>query len=84
MKSIVLIASFVLAGTFALAAFAADGEHMHASGDQHQSANTKTFLAHGKVNSVDPAAGKVNLSHEPIKTLKWPKTTTWQKEWPAR
>lgn len=75
MKSIVLTASFVLASTFAPGAFTADDEHVHASGDQHQSADNNTFPGHGKVNSVDPVGGKINLSHDPIKTLKWPKMT---------
>lgn len=75
MKPTVLIAAIIFASTYALTAFAAEDEHTHASDDQHQSADSKTFLGHGKVNSVDPAAGKVNLTHEPIKTLKWPKMT---------
>ena len=75
MKSMLLIASFLLAGTVALATFAADDEHKPASDDRQQSADTRTFPGRGKVNSVDPASGIVNLSHEAIKTLKWPKMT---------
>jgi len=75
MKSTVLIASILLAGTFSLVACAADNEQKPTSEDQHQSADAKTFSGHGKVNSVDPASGIVNLSHEAIKTLKWPKMT---------
>jgi Cu/Ag efflux protein CusF len=74
MKSKILIASFVLATALAPAAFAAD-DHTNDGGDQHQAADAKTFSGHGKVNSVDPAGGKVNLSHDAIKTLKWPKMT---------
>jgi Cu/Ag efflux protein CusF len=34
-----------------------------------------THAGHGKVNSVNPEAGTINLTHEPIKSLKWPKMT---------
>ncbi len=73
MKSKILIASFALAA-LAAAAFAAD-DQTHNGGDQHHTADAKTFPGHGTVNSVDPAAGKVNLSHDPIQALKWPKMT---------
>jgi Cu/Ag efflux protein CusF len=73
MKSTILIASCILAA-FTAAAFAAD-DQMRNGGDQHQAADAKTFPGHGTVNSVDAAGGKVNLSHDPIKTLKWPKMT---------
>ena len=29
----------------------------------------------GKINSVNREAGSINLSHDPIKSLKWPKMT---------
>jgi Cu/Ag efflux protein CusF len=73
MNSKILFASLVLAA-FAAATFSAD-EVTRTSGDQHQAADPKTFPGHGTVNSVDAAGGKVNLSHDPIKTLKWPKMT---------
>ena len=72
MKSTILIASFVLTA-FAAAGFTAD--ETSNGHDQHHSADAKSFPGHGTVNSVDAAAGKINLSHDPIKTLKWPKMT---------
>jgi Cu/Ag efflux protein CusF len=74
MKSKILITTFVLATALAPAAFTAD-DHTNDAGDQHHAADAKTFPGHGTVNSVDAAGGKVNLSHDPIKTLKWPKMT---------
>ena len=72
MKSTILIA-FTLAA-FALPGFAADDQTSNGH-DQHHTADAKTFPGHGTVNFVDAAAGTVNLSHDPIKTLKWPKMT---------
>jgi Cu/Ag efflux protein CusF len=62
---------------FALAPFAqAAEEHMQGT-DTHmeQAAAAQSHSVHGKVNSVDAAAGKVNITHDPIKSLKWPKMT---------
>jgi Cu/Ag efflux protein CusF len=39
---------------------------IHESGDNH---------ATGKVNSIDPASHKVNISHKAIKSLGWPAMT---------
>ena len=51
-------------------------EHMQGTdGHTKHSADAKMFSAHGKVNSVDTTAGKVNITHDPIKELKWPKMT---------
>ena len=49
-------------------------EHMQGT-DSHvkRSPDAKMFSARGKVNSVDTAAGKVNITHDAIKELKWPK-----------
>jgi Cu/Ag efflux protein CusF len=45
--------------------------------DAHQSADAAgpSHAGHGKVNSVDVGAGKVDITHDPIKSLKWPKMT---------
>jgi Cu/Ag efflux protein CusF len=34
-----------------------------------------TYAAKGTVNSVDIAAGKANITHEPVPALKWPGMT---------
>jgi Cu/Ag efflux protein CusF len=75
MKSKILIVLIALASTFAPVAYTADDDHTHDGVEQHGGPNAKTFPGHGIVNAVDPAGGKVNLSHDPIKTLKWPKMT---------
>ena len=33
------------------------------------------FMAHGIINSVNAAAGTVNITHQPIKALGWPGMT---------
>ena len=43
--------------------------------DAAQTAAGKVYKAKGLVNSVDIQAGKVNLSHEAIPSLHWPKMT---------
>lgn len=35
-------------------------------------ATTATHAGRGTVNSIDPAHGTVNLTHEPIESLGWP------------
>jgi Cu/Ag efflux protein CusF len=75
-KHIAALAVFALIGT--VSAFATDrpvtgliqvaADHAHDHGDQSaQGAKGK-----GVVNSVDAASHKVNVSHEPIPSLKWP------------
>lgn len=39
------------------------------------SANMQIHKGHGVVNKINAAAGKVNISHEPIASMKWPKMT---------
>jgi membrane fusion protein, copper/silver efflux system len=51
------------------ATYAADDQHA----DQHATQGGMGHKAHGVVNSVDAAAGKINITHDPIDTLKWPK-----------
>lgn len=47
------------------------GHNMSGMGDQKQS----THRGQGTVNSVDAAAGKINLSHGPMQSLGWPNMT---------
>jgi len=73
MKNLAVLLSMLLLGLAAPAAVAAeDDEH-----GAHHSADTTapSHAGHGKVNSMDTAAGKVNITHDPIKSLKWPKMT---------
>jgi len=70
----ILIAWAVLASTFAPAICGA-ADSSGEAGNQQQAAVTNTFHGHGTVNSVDAAEAKVNLSHDAIKALKWPKMT---------
>lgn len=50
-------------------AYSADQEGDH--GGHHANAGSTTKL-HGTVNSVNAANGRVNISHDPVESLKWP------------
>jgi Cu(I)/Ag(I) efflux system membrane fusion protein len=69
MKRIPAVTAFVLAITFTLPALAAEQE----PGD-HQSAHQAgpAVKLHGKVNSINAPAGRVNITHDPVPELKWP------------
>jgi len=43
--------------------------------DGTQKAASQVHQGRGTINKVDLDAGKVNISHEAIKSLKWPKMT---------
>ncbi|HEV2008324.1 MAG TPA: copper-binding protein, partial [Burkholderiales bacterium] len=43
--------------------------------EANKKAEKQDHKGEGTVNSVDTKAGKVNLSHGPIQTLKWPAMT---------
>jgi Cu(I)/Ag(I) efflux system membrane fusion protein len=75
MKTAFLAASLALSMTALPPAMAADEQD--APGDAHKTTLTAA-VAHagrGKVISVDNLAGTVKLTHDPIKSLKWPKMT---------
>jgi Cu/Ag efflux protein CusF len=74
MKTVLLAASLALS-TATFPALAADEQDAH--GDHHKLDATvaATHIGRGKVNSVNLEAGTVNLAHDPIKSLKWPKMT---------
>jgi Cu/Ag efflux protein CusF len=67
--------SFLVVLAMAPLSQAADEQIQGAEGHIELPADAKMFSAHGKVNSVDTAAGKVNISHDAIRELKWPKMT---------
>ena len=75
MKTTFLAASLALSMTALPPALAAD-EH-DAPGDTNKTTPTPaaTHNGRGKVISVDVQAGTVKLTHDPIKSLKWPKMT---------
>ena len=71
MKTVLLAASLALSVVALPPAIAAeDGD-----GKKTEATAAATHVGHGKVVSVDEQAGKVKLTHEPIKSLKWPKMT---------
>lgn len=75
MQTIFLAASLALAMTALPPAMGADQQDAH--GDHHKPEATAaaTHAGRGKVNSVDIDAGTINLTHDAIKSLKWPKMT---------
>ena len=63
----ILLAVLLGAGGVALAA-----ETSHEHGAAHASAS-ESITATGTVKSVDAAAGKLVIDHDPIPALKWPR-----------
>ena len=51
------------------------GDAHQAGGKTHHDPADSSYMAHGKVNRIDAAAGTVNITHEPIKALNWPGMT---------
>ena len=75
MKTAFLAASLALSMTALPPAMAADDQD--APGDAHKTTSTAA-VAHagrGKVNAVNMEDGTINMTHDPIKSLKWPKMT---------
>ncbi len=71
MKTVLLAASLALSLAALPPALAAE------DGDGHKTEATAaaTHVGRGKVISVDIQAGTLKLTHDPIKSLKWPKMT---------
>lgn len=57
------------------AALAAALSHAVAAGEPVRLAQVATHQALGTVNKVDAAAGKINLKHEPVPSIRWPAMT---------
>jgi Cu(I)/Ag(I) efflux system protein CusF len=73
MKRITLVAALAFAFATPPAALAADeSQGHHAEHDQPGQAGAVHKL-HGVVNSVNAEAGRVNITHDPVASLKWPK-----------
>ncbi len=72
MNSITMLRAMALAVSLVAApmAFSADEAH----GNHQEAANsTPKHQLHGVVNSVNAEAGRVNITHGPVESLKWPK-----------
>jgi Cu/Ag efflux protein CusF len=74
MKTIFLAVSVALSMSV-FPTLAADEHATHGDGDKAQASTKAIHAGHGKVISVDEHAGTVKLSHDPIKSLNWPKMT---------
>jgi len=68
MNTAFLAALFALSMTVLQPAIAAEDREKEATA-------AATHVGRGKVVSVDNQAGTVKLTHDPIKSLKWPKMT---------
>ena len=65
-----VLATFLLALGLAQPGFAA---HHEASDDHHMGHQAGAGVKmHGVVNSINSAAGRVNITHDPVPELKWP------------
>jgi Cu/Ag efflux protein CusF len=74
MKTALVALSLVLSMS-SLPAMAADEHGEHGSDHKPDTEAMATHSGSGKVVSVNSAAGTVKLTHDPIKSLKWPKMT---------
>ena len=75
MKTVFLAAALALSMTALPPALAADEQDAPGDANKTTSTAAATHNGHGKVVSVDNQAGTVKLTHDPIKSLKWPKMT---------
>lgn len=75
MKAAFLAASLALSMTALPPAMAADEQDAHSDHHKPETTAAATHAGRGKVNSVNLEAGTVNLTHDPIKSLKWPGMT---------
>lgn len=72
----VFLATFLALSLAALpVAMAADEQDAHADHHKPETAAAAAHSGHGKVNSVNLEAGTINLTHGPIKSLRWPAMT---------
>ena len=67
-----------IVGLLALLAVAACGRSPSSGGDSSPSQGSQSAVEHmavGTLNSVDAAAGTVNISHGPVPSAGWPEMT---------
>ena len=74
MKTAFVAVSLALSMT-ALPAMAADEHGANGDGHKAEASTEATHAGRGRVISVDIQAGTVKLTHDAIKSLKWPKMT---------
>jgi len=69
-KTMLSAAALVLSAIAAPVTFSAEEGH-----GSHQEAmdHSPAHKLHGVVNSVNADAGRVNITHDPVESLKWPK-----------
>jgi Cu/Ag efflux protein CusF len=70
--------SLFLSVILSIAAYGTQAEDMHGMGNMQTDAgvmSTQVHHGHGVVNKINVEAGKVNISHEPIGSMNWPKMT---------
>jgi Cu/Ag efflux protein CusF len=70
-----LIWVLALTGTFAVTAAEVSGQKKEGTGAAGQTAAAAVTRSVGVVKVMDPAIGRVAISHEPIPALKWPAMT---------
>ena len=70
-----MMARKVLIGASLVAALAAIGCERAAQNEPAANAARTEYMAVGTLNSVDPAAGSVNISHNPVPAAGWPAMT---------
>jgi len=72
MKSKTMLSAMALVASMIAAPVAFSAEDAH--GNRQEVANSApTHQLHGVVNSVNTQAGRVNITHDPVESLKWPK-----------
>ena len=70
MKTVLGAAVLAIAALTAPVSFAAEEGH---NGQEHAMDHGAAHKLHGVVNSVNADAGRVNITHDPVESLKWPK-----------
>jgi Cu(I)/Ag(I) efflux system periplasmic protein CusF len=67
------ISAAVLSLTVIIAPVAIAAEEGQSEHQQQGVEYGQAHMLHGVVNSVNAAAGQVNITHDPVESLKWPK-----------
>ena len=82
MKTVLTACTMAIAVSLSLGpAFASDKKSDHSGhgamkhGQMKAVEGNKEAVAVGVINSVDASAGKINVTHEPVPELGWPKMT---------
>ncbi len=77
MKIILIAGALAVAGSLSLVpALATEKKGSHAGHAQMKAVEgNKEAVAVGVINSVDASSGKINVTHEPVPALGWPKMT---------